>query len=181
MIQSNSSMLSSADWRRRPVLLCMIMCANAEPLGAQSVRDFIPTDAANCAVTSPPASAGIAATPGGFLMVYPRNDAIGNGYTGCKVLWVVDTDRMPRLATLYFEAGVLSRALSHDVRSATEAIEVACDLTAGRSLLPNGGRKATDAMCRGLPAEELYGLRVATWPRKCLKEPDAGVCSQDPR
>lgn len=181
MTQSNSATPGSAGWRRRVVLLCIIMCANAVPLGAQSVRDFIPADAANCAVTSPPTSAGIAATPGGFLMVHPRNDAIGNGYTGCKVLWVVDTDRMPRLATLYFEAGVLSRALSHDVRSTTETIEVACDLRAGRSLLPNGGRKATDAMCRGLPDEALYGLRVATWPRMCLREPDAVPCTQDPR
>jgi hypothetical protein len=146
------------------------------PLGAQSVRDFVPATSANCAVTSPPEAAGIAATPGGFVMVHPRNDAIGERYTGCKLLWVVDTDRIRRLATLYFESGVLSRAVAHDVRSANEGIEAVCDLKAGRSLLPLGGRKATDAACQGVRAEELYGLRVATWPRTCLRESDLAVC-----
>ncbi len=90
------------------------------------MRDFIPADAANRAVTAPPEAAGIAATGGGFLMVHPRNDAIGDRYTGCKVVRVVDTDQMRRLATLHSEAG------------------------------------------------------VATWPRKYMRELDAGVCKREP-
>lgn len=147
---------------------------------AQGIGDMVPLNAANCATSAPPASAGIAATPGGFVMIHPRNDAITDGYTGCKLLWVVDGDRMMRLATLYFDAGVLSRAISHDVRDPRGGIEVACDLKTGRSLLPNAGRRAGDAACRSVPRDELYALRVATWPRSCLKDPDAAPCRQDP-
>jgi hypothetical protein len=114
-------------------------------------------------------------------MVHPRNDAITDRYTGCKVLWVVDGERMQRLATLYFEAGELSRVIAHDVRDANGAIEVACDLKSGRSLAPAIGRKADDGVCRSVPRDELYALRVATWPRRCMKEPDAEPCKQDPR
>ncbi len=114
-------------------------------------------------------------------MVHPRNDAIVERYTGCKVLWVVDTDRIQRFATLFFESGSLSRAIAHDVRDPKGAVEVACDLKAGRSLLPTAGRKATDAMCRSMPRDEFYALKLSTWPRRCLTEPDADVCKLDPR
>ncbi len=150
-------------------------------LGAQSVSDFVPATATNCAVTAPTAAAGIAATPGGFLMVQPRNEAIGDQYTGCKLLWVVDTDRMLRVATLYFDSGVLRLAIAHDVRDPKGGIEAACDLKAGRSLLPKAGRRADDATCRTMPRDELYGLRLATWPRGCLTAPEAAICKQEPR
>jgi hypothetical protein len=148
---------------------------------AQAVGDLVPAAAAHCNLTAPPATAGLAPTPGGFVMVHPRNDALTGDYTGCKVLWVVDVGRMARLATLYFEGGTLARALAHDPRDPTERIEAACDLTTGRSLLPHAGRQATDAQCASIPRGELYDLRVATWPRRCLTEPDTAVCRQDPR
>lgn len=151
------------------------------PLRAQSVSDLVPAKAANCSVDAPPADAGIAATPGGFVMVHPRNDAISDRYTGCKVLWVVDGERTPRLATLYFEAGTLSRAIAHDVRDPKGAIDAACDVKTGRSLLPSAGRRATDATCRSVPPDEFYALRLATWPRRCVTEPDVAVCKADPR
>lgn len=153
----------------------------AAPLRAQSVRDFVPAAAANCAIDAPPDNAGIAATPGGFVMVQPRNDAISDHYTGCKVLWVVDVDRMRRLATLYFYAGTLAHAIAHDVRSAVGAIEAVCDVAAGKSLLPQAGRRADDAACRSVPRDEFYALRVATWPRRCLSDVDAAVCKAEPR
>lgn len=152
----------------------------APAVEAQVIGDFVPASAMHCATTVPPAAAGIYATPGGFVMVYPRNDAITDRYTGCKLLWLADGDRMRRIATLYFAAGTLTRAIAHDVRDPDGGIDVACDLTTGRSLLPNGGRRADDATCRTMPRDELYGLRVATWPRRCLTEPDAAVCSADP-
>ncbi|MBC7841925.1 MAG: hypothetical protein H7099_06420 [Gemmatimonadaceae bacterium] len=151
------------------------------PLRAQSVSDFVPANAAHCAVTAPPPAAGIAATPGGFVMVHPRNEAIGERYSGCKILWVVDGDRMQRLATLYFDAGVLSKAIAHDVRDPAGAIDAVCDVRAARSLMPRGGRQADDAACRSVSQEEFYGLRLATWPRRCLTEIEAAVCKADPR
>lgn len=39
-----------------------------------------------CTVDRPPPDAGLYATPGGFLMVHPRNAALSDGYTGCKTL-----------------------------------------------------------------------------------------------
>ncbi len=53
---------------------------------AQVASDVIPASAANCAVESPPAAVGLVATPGGFVMVFPRNDALPKPYTGCKTL-----------------------------------------------------------------------------------------------
>lgn len=149
--------------------------------GAQGVGDLVPARAPHCSLVSPPDDAGLAPTPGGFVMVHPRNSALTDRYTGCKVLWLVDIDQMKRLATLYFENGKLTRAVAHDVRDPGGAIEAACDLTTGRSLLPNAGRRATDAACRDVRAEELYALLVPTWPRRCLTEPDAAPCKADPR
>lgn len=148
---------------------------------AQSVADVVPASAANCATTAPPATAGLVVTPGGFVMVHPRNDALTDRYTGCKALWVVDGDAMRRLATLYFENGTLARAVAHDARDPKGAIDGACDLKTGRSLLPNAGRRYTDAACKGFQGEDMYGLRVPTLPRRCMSDPDAAVCKQDPR
>lgn len=149
---------------------------------AQSVPDsLIPSMATHCRVTTPPASAGLAVTPGGFVLVFPRNDAIGERYTGCKMLWIVDTDRTSRLATLYFERGELARALAHDVRDPAGAVTGACAFPAARSLLPNAGARFDDGACKGITGESLYALRVATWPRSCMTTPEAKVCTEDPR
>jgi hypothetical protein len=155
--------------------------AVAPTCGAQSLRDIIPDSALNCAVTTPPRNAGVVVTPGGFVLVYPRNDAISDRYTGCKVPWVADADRVRRIATLYFASGVLARAVAHDVRDANGAIDAACDLTTGRSLLPRAGRRATDTVCRATPRDALYALRLASLPRECLVDPDAAPCKAEPR
>ncbi len=149
---------------------------------AQLLADsLVPSAAANCRVTSPPAAAGLAVTPGGFLMVFPRNDALGEQYTGCKILWVVDTDRTPRLATLYFERGALARAIAHDVRDPAGGVSGACSFPAARSLLPNTGGRFSDSACKGLTEESIYALRVPTWPRSCLTTPDSAICKDEPR
>lgn len=172
--------------RRACVLatLLLALCASAAlaPLRGQSSLDsLVPPGAPNCRVEAPPAAAGIAGTPGGFIIVFPRNDAITDRYTGCKVLWIAETDRTPRLATLYFERGALARAVAHDVRDPSDAVEGACALPAGKSLLPNAGRRYGDAACRGFAGEALYALRLPTWPRACMTKPDAPVCTADPR
>ena len=165
----------------RAMLLVLALLLTREVRGQGSMSAVIPADAANCAVTTPPERAGIAATPGGFLMVFPRNEGLTDTYTGCKTLWIVDTERTPRLATLYFERGRIARAVAYDTRDPLGAIEGACAFPEGRSLLPTTGRRFTDAACQGLTGEGLYALRLPTWPRSCLARPDAPPCTADPR
>src|SRR6188768_2545263 len=97
------------------VLSLAIGVAVATPASAQVVADLVPAQAMHCALTVPPAQAGIAGTPGGFVMVFPRNDALTDNFSGCKLLWVVDGDKMMRFATLYFKNGKLAIAIAHDV------------------------------------------------------------------
>lgn len=150
------------------------------PASAQAWKDLVPIQAANCAVVAPPAGAGIAATPGGFVMVFPRNAALPKDYTGCKALWVLDGERPLRFATLLFERGVLRTGVAHDIHSPTGAVEGACAFPGGKSLLPKAGRRLPDSACSGLAADAFYGLHLPTWPRTCLTTPDAPVCTRDP-
>lgn len=167
---------------RAVMLASVISLSLASVCHAQSTLDsLVPAGASNCTVKAPPDQAGLVVTPGGFLMVFPRNDALGERYTGCKILWMVETDRTARLATLYFEHGQLSRAIAHDVRDTASTVTGACAFPGARSLRPTAGARFNDSACAGLTREEIYGLRLATWPRSCLTTPDAKVCKDDPR
>lgn len=166
------------------MILLAVVLALALPATAHAqarLDSLIPPNAPNCRVTTPPESAGIFVTPGGFGIVFPRNETLDATYTGCKSLWIADTDRTPRLATLYFERGQLVRAVAHDVRDDAGAVEGACSFPEGRSLVPDVGRRYPDSTCKGFAGEEMYGLRLATWPRSCMTKPEAPVCVADPR
>jgi len=148
---------------------------------AQSVKEVIPATEPNCAFENPPAAAGLAATPGGFVMVYPRNDALPPQYTGCKSMWIVNGERYSKMATLYFKEGTLVTAAAHNVRDASGKLDAACTFPDGKSLLPNAGRQISDAGCKGFAGEPFYKLHLPTWPRICLTDPKAAICQQDPR
>lgn len=148
---------------------------------AQFAHDVIPASAPNCAIEKPPAAAGLAATPGGFVMVYPRNDALRKQYTGCKSMWIINGERHQRLATLYFKDGELTIAAAHDVRDSSGQLDAACAFPEGKSLLPNAGRQIKDAGCAGFRNEAFYRLYLPTWPSACLTDSKATVCQQDPR
>ena len=163
--------------RRSTVLLALWPVS----VPAQSTHEIIPAAEPNCAIERPPAAAGIAATPGGFVMVYPRNDALSKQYTGCKTMWLVDGERFPRMATLYFKGGGLMTAAAHNIRDASGKLDAACAFPEGKSLLPNVGRQIKDAGCGGFSSEPFYRLHLPTWPRSCLADPKADVCQQDPR
>jgi len=125
-------------------------------------------DAANCAVDQPPADAGAYGTPGGFLLVYPRNAGLSDGYTGCKALWVVDApDRFHRLLTLYFERGKLRVARVYDGRGSND-LRATCTFPG-----PAPG-------CDGAASNPLTALRLPTWPRNCMAQPDAPPCAKEP-
>jgi hypothetical protein len=122
--------------------------------------------APNCRVDKPPPDAGLYATPGGFLMVHPRNAGLSDGYTGCKTLWVVDTpDRFIRMVTLYFEQGRLRVAQSYNKDGSSR----------GTCMLP--GQLAG---CEGVESNPLTALRMPTWPRSCMDRPNDAQCAKEP-
>ena len=126
-------------------------------------------DAPNCKVDQPPPDAGAYGTPGGFLLVHPRNAYLADDYTGCKVVWVMDApDRFHRLMTLYFEGGKLRVALGYDGRGANE-LRATC-------ILPG----ATQPGCGGVESHPLSALKLPTWPRSCTTRPDAPECKRKP-
>lgn len=158
-------------------VLCTVAAGSA---GAQTLADLLPANALHCALAEPPDQAGIAATPGGFVMIYPRNDAIADAFTGCKHLWIVDGAAFKRFATLYFRAGTLAVAVAHDVRT-PGALTGACEYPAGKSLLHRSEKGNDDSACAGATDDAFYGLRVPTWPRSCLTDAGAAVCQSEPR
>lgn len=164
-------------------ICALALCAGvaAPAAHAQSFSDVIPAQGTHCTLAPPPAQAGIAVTPGGFVLVFPRNDAITDRYTGCKQMWVVDGTTMRRFATLYFKNGTLAVAAAHDVRDSAGTMTAACAFPEGKSLLPSKGQQASDAGCKGFSGDAFYALRLPTWPRSCMTDTRAAVCLADPR
>ena len=140
--------------------------AGAEPAPSGAA---IPAGAANCAVEQAPKDAGAYVTPGGFLLVYPRNAALTDDYTGCKSLWVVDSpQRINRLMTLYFERGKLRIAIAYDGRAPASPPRATC-------VLPGASPG-----CEDIDSNPLAALRLPTYPRSCTENADAPECSTDP-
>jgi len=126
-------------------------------------------DAPNCAVDQPPPDAGAFVTPGGFLLVHPRNAYLADDYTGCKVVWVVDApDRFNRLMILYFERGKLRVAHGYDGRGANQ-LRAICTLPG-----------AAQPGCDGIESHPLSALKLPTWPRSCMTRPDTPQCKKEP-
>jgi hypothetical protein len=168
--------------RFRHTIALVMFASNAAQ--AQLAGDVIPAAAPNCAIETPPPAVGLAATPGGFVMVFPRNDALPKQYTGCKLMWIVGNvsgEQRQRFVTLYFEDGKLSIAAAHNTRDPAGRLDGACAFPAGKSLLPNAGRAFKDPACAGSANEPFYQLHLPTWPVVCLTDPKAAVCQQDPR
>ena len=147
---------------------------------AQTAQDVIPMQATHCAINTPPPAAGLAATPGGFVMVFPRDDALPKDYTGCKLMWIVNGEQRPRFATLYFDNGKLAVAAAHNVRDAAGRLDAACAYPQGKSLLPDAGRQIKDSGCAAISKEGFYQLYVPTWPATCLSDPKAAACQREP-
>lgn len=163
----------------RAVVLLLMFLANAAM--AQFAHEVIPASALHCADDKPPAASGLAGTPGGFVIIHPRNDALTKQYTGCKMMWVVNGERHQKFATLYFKDGVLAVAAAHRVRDASGQLDGACAYPEGKSLFPDAGRRISDSGCVSLAKEAFYGLYLPTWPLTCLTDPKAVICQQEPR
>jgi hypothetical protein len=169
-------------------VLTVMLASAAGPASAQSLRDIIPLDAAHCALTAAPPDAGIAATPGGFVMVFPRNAALSDEYTGCKVMWIVDTDQLRRFATLYFIGGKLKTAVAHEIREPAAPLLGACafrrrsvlwaatgDLAAdlpheprGRSVQGGPALSEGNSRLRIVPVPVLCGPHLPRWSRRTI-------------
>lgn len=127
-----------------------------------------PAGARDCALITPPAESGVFVTPGGILLIYPRNASVPEDFTGCRTIWVVrGTGDWPLLTRLYFQAGRLSRVQRFDGRGGTQA-QISCSLP------------TEEKGCGGLEDNPLTALRVPTWPRICLNQPGLPVCGRDP-
>ena len=134
-------------------------------LGMRASLAQIPA-APNCTVDRPPPDGGLYATPGGFLLVHPRNAALSDRYTGCKTLWVVDApDRVIRLMILYFENGRLRVVRAFDKEGSIR----------GTCTLPG-----TAPGCEGVESNPLTALQLPTWPRSCMDRPTDPQCAKDP-
>lgn len=144
---------------------------------AQNLRELVPLRAPHCALTSPPANAGLAISPGGFIVMHPRGVDVPSDYTGCRVLWVADSDTIfRRFATLYFKQGQLAVAVAHEPQDERATVRTACAFPSSKSLMRAPGNKS-DSNCRGILEEPLYGLKPESYPRVCMQRPDAPECN----
>lgn len=148
----------------------LIPCCSAAS-AAQPQQSWFPESEASCAATTAPADAGAVVTPGGFMLVHPRNDRIADDYTGCKTLWIYDDPDVPRRwATLRFVRGQLTRAVIWR-REVEDIADRVCDRPAS----------AQAPGCGGIDDNEFVSLRLPSWPRVCMTAPDREECRQDPR
>lgn len=126
----------------------------AAPVSAQA-----PAGGKHCQVERPPADAGALATPGGFLLVHPRNAGVTPDYTGCRTLWVMQApDDTPLFLRVYFVQGKASRISVWDGRGGQQA------------------EHCTMPDCKGIDDNELIALDLPTWPRSCAERPDPKLC-----
>jgi hypothetical protein len=151
------------------VLACRVQAGDAP-------GPWFPDDP-SCRLLQAPDDAGAVVTPGGFLLVHPRNDRLPPGYSGCKTLWIDDEPGAPRRwSTLLFEHGRLRRSVLWQ-RDAQEIADRVCDVPgSGAPPLPQ-----PQAPCSGIDGNELVALHLASYPRICTTQPDRKECRQDPR
>ncbi len=122
----------------------------------------------SCSLRQPPAGAGAYVTPGGFLLIHPRNAALPDDYSGCKQVWIMrapgDT---PLLMQLHFERGTRVMAQVFDGRGGA---------------VPSARCAAndTEGACAGLAGNPLGQLHVPTWPRICAEDAERPECAQAP-
>lgn len=156
-----------------PVGLTVLMAIGSihapAAIAAENTAPDFPADP-SCQRMEPPGDAGAVATPGGFMLVHPRNDRIRDDYSGCKTLWIYDDPDMPRRwATLLFQRGRLIRAVIWH-RDAPDRADRVCDRS-----------RPDSEPCSGMEGNELVALRLASWPRVCMSDPDRKECQGDPR
>lgn len=121
----------------------------------------------HCDLVQPPADAGAFATPGGFLLVYPRNHEVGADYSGCRLIWIMqDATFTPLFIRSQYRRGRLVRVQSYDGRGGDKA--VTC-------VLPS-----SEPACANLAGHELLDLNLPTWPRVCTVNPTHKVCESEP-
>lgn len=158
---------------KRILEAALAMIALACAGGAGATPPGLP-DVPSCAHASVPEDAGLVATPGGFMLVHPRNADLPDDYTGCKTLWVMDVDPEPwHWATLWFRDGRLQRVVS---TSRDTPAPRACDMP--DMALPEGFAPAP--VCEGLEGHPWVALRLPSWPRACAGDAPPAVCGGEP-
>jgi hypothetical protein len=64
---------------------------------------------ANCELISPPDGAGVDGVHQTLLKIYPRKSSIGDSYSGCQTVWVIEDGRWSPVMVGIFEKGQLTR------------------------------------------------------------------------
>lgn len=151
----------------------MALVALACMQAAHAAQPGLP-EVPSCTLATAPDDAGLVATPGGFMLVHPRNADLPDDYTGCKTLWVMDVDPAPwRWATLWFRDGRLQRVVS--TLKGAPAPRV-CDMP-GVTLATG---YAPAPACEGLDDHPWVSLRLPSWPRACAGDAPPAVCEKEP-
>jgi len=153
------------------VAVSMIALACAH--GAWAADPVLP-DLPSCTRAAAPDDAGVVATPGGFMLVHPRNADLPDDYTGCKTLWMMDVDPVPwRWATLWFLDGRLQRVVTTLKDAPAPRV---CDMPG--ITLPAG--YASAPACDGVDDHPWIALRLPSWPRACATDTAPAVCGRAP-
>ena len=149
------------------------LVALASMQAAHAAQPGLP-EAASCTHATAPDDAGLVATPGGFMLVHPRNAELPDDYTGCKTLWVMDVDPTPwRWARLWFRNGRLQRVVSATRDASAPRV---CDMPGAA---PPVGHAPAPA-CEGLDDHPWIALRLPSWPRACAAESPPVACEGAP-
>lgn len=155
----------------KTMVLASLLVPGADAPAAGTALPDLPS----CALPRPPASAGVVATPGGFMLVHPRNADLPDDYSGCKTLWVMDVDPEPwRWATLWFREGRLQRVASWR-RGSSQAVHV-CDMPG--AAVPVG--MAPAPACEGVADHPWMALHLPSRPRACASDAPPAACEGEP-
>jgi hypothetical protein len=159
------------DKERRPVRRAMIgSAALLMTIAGAPAQETIPTTGLNCSIASPPSESGLAvAGHAGFFKVFPRKSNMPRDYTGCQIVWSVESDDLrggqevtyKRAAIFYFQRGLL--ALAHD-----EQAGLTCRYQGGKPTVQDGSCDTRDIPISSAPAgclEEMIATQAV--PKRC--------------
>ena len=157
-----------AWWRSLALAALLVLLGS---LQAQAQAQAAAPDVASCRRMQPPADAGVAVTPGGFVLVHPRNADLPADYTGCRTLWVMQSEQhWPLLMRVHFRQGRAVAVDAYDGRGeAAAAAPRHCSI-------PSDQRG-----CTGVEQHPFVARQLPTWPRVCAQDAQQAVCQGDPQ
>lgn len=158
-------------------LIALMMSLTAELPMAKDLDDFVPATAPNCTVEDPPRDSGVMATHGDLFLVYPRNNAIPDNYTGCQLSWWIKPNNSYwPVHTIYFKEGQVAIYAVYELFGLRKSLGEVCG--------PKGilYSRSQDKFFCGSADEKSKGLGrrgLPTWPKTCIENESAPVCKAE--